>query len=44
MQELWMQLARGFELSKSKYLETSSKKFNFDNSNFFQVPDGILTN
>ena len=44
IQELWTQLARGFELSRSKYLETSSKKFNFDNSNFFQVPKGMLNN
>lgn len=44
MQELWTQLARGFELSRSKYLETSSKKFNFDNSSFFQIPKGMLNN
>jgi len=44
MQELWTQLSRGFELSRSKYLETSSKKFNFDNSDFFQVPKGMLNN
>lgn len=43
-QELWTQLARGFELSRSKYLETSSKKFNFDNINFFQVPKDMLNN
>ena len=44
IQELWTQLSRGFELSRSKYLETSSKKFNFDNSDFFKVPDAMLNN
>lgn len=39
--KLWEQLNRGFELAKPKYLQDSSKKFNFDNSSFYQIPKGI---
>lgn len=39
--ELWENLKRGFELAKPKYLHDSNKYFNFDNSEFYQIPKGI---
>lgn len=44
MYNLWKNLNRGFELAKSKYIQDSSKKFNFDNSGFYQIPKGIEEN
>lgn len=41
--KLWQQLNRGFELAKNKYLLDSSKIFNFDNKEFYQIPKGILS-
>jgi len=43
MCKLWVQLKRGFELAKPKYLQDSSKKFNFDNCGFYQIPKGMET-
>jgi len=44
MYNLWKNLNRGFELAKPKYIQDSSKKFNFDNSGFYQIPKGIEEN
>ena len=39
--ELWMNLDKGFELSKNKYLQKTANKYNFDNSNFYKRPQNL---
>lgn len=41
VRNLWVQLKRGFELAKPKYLHNSSRYFNFDNSGFYKIPKGM---
>ena len=41
IRSLWKELERGYELAKPKYLNDSSKFFNFDNSKFYKIPEFI---